>query len=129
MKELLKILQIWTLMQLLLKYYLMIILKQNIFYYINYIDEFDELINKDIIILQFPGGIPGISNGKIKKINNYEFTASIEIGSSGSPIFLENNTQFIRINKSEKKNKMKKINPKIMEILLVLYIIILKIFH
>ena len=78
----------------------MIILKQNIFYYINYIDEFDELINKDIIILQFPGGIPGISNGKIKKINNYEFThlASIEVGASGSPIFLENNTEVIGIN-------------------------------
>ena len=33
----------------------------------NYINEFNELINKDIIILQYSRGIPGISRGKLKK--------------------------------------------------------------
>ena len=72
----------------------------------NYINEFNELINKDIVILQYPRGKPGISIGKIKKIDNYEFThlASTEYGSSGSPIFLENNTKVIGINKSGKKD-------------------------
>ena len=71
----------------------------------NYIDEFDELINKDVVILQYPGGKPGVSSGKIKKIDNYEFThlACTEVGSSGSPIFLENNTKVIGIHKSGKK--------------------------
>ena len=62
----------------------------------------NELINKTIYIPQYPDG-KGLMNvkGIIKEINKYEFThlVSTELGSSGSPIFLENSIQVIGIHK------------------------------
>ena len=59
--------------------------------------------NKDIYIIQYPGGDKlGRSEGKIIKINNYDelvHDASIEPGSSGSPIFLKDKTEVIGIHK------------------------------
>ena len=65
---------------------------------------YNELINKEILILQFPNGALGYSSGKIKEINNYQLThlASTEPGSSGSPIFLKDNIKIIGIHKSGK---------------------------
>jgi len=75
----------------------------------DYIDNYDKLINKDIMILHYPNGIISSSFGKINRLvekNNYEFIhdAITDKGSSGSPIFLEGNIRVIGINKSENKN-------------------------
>ena len=68
---------------------------------------FNDLINKKILVLQYPKGDLSFSEGKIKEINkenNYEFTylASTESGSSGSPIFLKDSIKIISIHKSGK---------------------------
>ena len=60
------------------------------------------LIGKNIYITQFPKGKSlSYSNGKITKIEDYELThnAGTDKGSSGSPIFLENNMEVIGIHK------------------------------
>ena len=68
-------------------------------------------INKDIYIVQFPGGNDlSYSEGKIKNIDNYElsYDASTKSGSSGSPILLKDTTEVIGIHKEgseyEKQN-------------------------
>ena len=74
---------------------------------INYMYKYDNLIDKEVIVLQYPGGVLGCSSGLIKYIKNYEFThlASTEFVSSGSPIFLKDNIKIIGIHKSGKKDK------------------------
>ena len=75
---------------------------------IDYILNFNELINKEIAILQYPSGVSSHSYGKIKSIKNYQFkhSASTLPGSSGSPVFLKNSTKIIGIHKggSQKSN-------------------------
>ena len=61
-----------------------------------------DYINKDIYIVQYPGGNDlSYSEGKIKDINNYEliYDASTQPGSSGSPILLKDTTEIIGIHK------------------------------
>ena len=52
----------------------------------------NNIINKNIYIVQFPNGILSYSKGKIIKIvkNELAYNANTNPGSSGSPIFLEN---------------------------------------
>ena len=91
-----------------------------------YMYNYNALLNKEIIIFQYPSGQFGYSNGKIKEINENEFThsAGTEYGSSGSPVFLKKNLKVIGINKCGDNKK-----KKIMDILLALYLNILKIFQ
>ena len=66
------------------------------------------LINNMIYIPQYAQGKELTnSRGKIKDINQYEFThlANTEKGSSGSPIFLENSINVIGIHKEDNKDK------------------------
>jgi len=73
----------------------------------DYINDFDELIEKKISITQFPkGGSLSYSQGIIKSITQYEFThlASTKVGSSGSPIFLDGVPFVIGIHKQGKKD-------------------------
>ena len=78
---------------------------------INYIDDFKELKNEDIIIIQFSKGSMGYSIGKIIEINKYEFTHSTNIeNSQGSPIFLKGNIKVIGIQKNS-ENKADFIGP------------------
>ena len=72
---------------------------------IDYMYNYHLLKNKEIIILQYPYGQLSYSVGKIKEINQNEFThlASIEKGSSGSPIFLKANLRIIGIHQSGTK--------------------------
>ena len=69
---------------------------------IYYIYEYKDLKNKEIILLKNQYYI----DTKIKKINNYEFIYynDIESNSSGSPIFLKDNTKVIGINKNNLNN-------------------------
>ena len=65
------------------------------------INEID-YINKDIYIVQFPGGNKlSYSEGKIKDLQDYEiiYDASTKPGSSDSPILLKNSTEVIGIHK------------------------------
>ena len=65
----------------------------------------NELINKEITILQYPlGGKLSYSSGKIIEINENEIThrASTNNGSSGSPIFLEDGIKVLGIHKQRK---------------------------
>ena len=68
---------------------------------IYYMSNYDKLINENIDIIQYPNGELSFSNGKIEKINGFEFSysASTEYGSSGSPIFLKNTDKVIGIHK------------------------------
>ena len=79
------------------------------------ISNYKELTNRTISVVQFPGGTNlSYSEGKLTNFTiekkKYEFThkASTQKGSSGSPIFLANNTDVIGIHKSgnneEKEN-------------------------
>ena len=65
--------------------------------------------NKDIYIIQYPGGDKlGLSEGKIIRINNYDelvHDASTKSGSSGSPIFLKDKTEVIGIHKAGSNRK------------------------
>ena len=65
--------------------------------------------NKDIYIIQYPGGDKlGLSEGKIIRINNYDelvHDASTKSGSSGSPIFLRDKTEVIGIHKAGSNRK------------------------
>ena len=76
---------------------------------INYMKKFNELIDKDIVLLQYPEVRLGYSYGKIKEINGYEFShlASTESGSSGSSIFLKSRIQVIGIHQGGLKDKSK----------------------
>ena len=68
---------------------------------IYYMNKYDELINENIDIIQYPNGKLSFSNGKIRNIKGYEFSysASTDYGSSGSPIFLKDTTRVIGIHK------------------------------
>ena len=60
-------------------------------------------------IVQYPEGeYLSSSEGKIKKIDNFEFMydASTEKGSSGSPILLRNTTKVIGIRKKGNKKNL-----------------------
>ena len=65
--------------------------------------------NKDIYIIQYPGGDKlGRSEGKIIRINNYNelvHDASTKSGSSVSPIFLRDKTEVIGIHKAGSNRK------------------------
>ena len=71
---------------------------------LSYINNFDDLKNQDIAILQYPKGKLAQAYGIIKEIykNKYGFshTASTEKGSSGSPVFLKDTIEVIGIHKS-----------------------------
>ena len=70
---------------------------------IDYADNYNELINKEISIIQYPGGNMKYSYGIIMSyIPKYEFShnANTDEGSSGSPIFLKGTTKVIGIHKS-----------------------------
>ena len=70
-------------------------------------NSFLELINKKIKIIQYPLGEKlSYADGILEKINKFEFTDldSIQNGSSGSPVFLKDNTKVIGIHKSSKKD-------------------------
>ena len=78
---------------------------------IDYMDNYKELINKDIAIIQYPKGEMNYSFGIIKDMTNshpyqYEFVhnASTLEGSSGSPIFLKGTTKVVGIHKGAKEN-------------------------
>ena len=69
-------------------------------------NNFNELKNKIVYVVQFPGGKDlSYSKGKLKNIDKYEFIhkAGTKSGSSGSPIFLDNTTNVIGIHKSGNK--------------------------
>ena len=75
----------------------------------DYMDNYNKLINKKIMILQYPNGEINSSFGKINGLidaTNFEFIhdASTDKGSSGSPIFLKGHIRVIGINKGENKN-------------------------
>ena len=74
-----------------------------IFNDINYINNLNELKNKEILILEFQRQI----NGKLKTINGNEFTyiTNNESVLLGSPIFLKDNMKIIGINKGTKYDK------------------------
>ena len=61
-----------------------------------YINEFQNIKDQDIFILQFPDEI-SFSYGKITlmKNNRFRHTASTEKGSSGSPIIIRNNNNYV----------------------------------
>ena len=68
----------------------------------------ENLINRRINILQYPNGKKlQVSDGYIKGINKYEFFhfASTQNGSSGSPVFLLNETKVIGIHKQSNRNE------------------------
>ena len=69
---------------------------------LDYMNNYSELINKEITIIQYPLGQLSYSDGIIKKIDEYEFTqlSSTQSGSSGSPVFLKNSEKVIGIHKS-----------------------------
>ena len=74
---------------------------------LDYMNNYEELIDKKICITQFPKGESlSHSEGKIISIAQYELThlASTKNGSSGSPIFLKGNTRVIGIHKQAKKD-------------------------
>ena len=73
---------------------------------IDYMFNYKGLINKEITVIQYPGGKLSYSNGIIKEIKNNEIThlASTELGSSGSPIFLKDTIKVIGIHKSGNKD-------------------------
>ena len=69
---------------------------------IDYMINYEGLINKEITIIQYPGGKLSYYNDIIKDIKNNEIThlASLESGSSGSPIFIKDTIKVIGIHKS-----------------------------
>jgi len=74
---------------------------------IGYMYNFNNLLNKEITIIQYPlGGNQSYSNGSIEKIDQYEFTHSAPTlsGSSGSPVFVKDNIGVIGIHKARKRD-------------------------
>ena len=69
---------------------------------IDYMNNYNELINKEISIIQYPRGEMKYSYGIIKSYEHYEFAhnANTDEGSSGSPIFLRGTTKVLGIHKS-----------------------------
>ena len=63
-----------------------------------YINNYNELLNKTIYILQFPGGGDlSYSEGTINSVKSYQlsYSSSTEHGSSGSPIFLKEDDSLV----------------------------------
>ena len=81
----------------------------------NYTETYEEFINKDIEIVQYPkGNNLSLSKGKILKIfesNDYIFfhDADTENGSSGSPIVLKGEETVIALHRGSTKDKTKNI--------------------
>ena len=70
---------------------------------IDYMNNYNQLINKEISIIQYPRGEMKYSYGIIKSYEpEYEFShnANTDEGSSGSPIFLKGTTKVVGIHKS-----------------------------
>ena len=70
---------------------------------IDYMNNYNQLINKEISIIQYPRGEMKYSYGIIKSYEpEYEFShnANTDEGSSGSPIFLKGTTKVLGIHKS-----------------------------
>ena len=65
----------------------------------NYLNNYDNLTNQDIAIMQYPERDLEYSYGKIKQIDKYQIThtANTKPGSSGSPIFLVNTFKVVGI--------------------------------
>ena len=75
---------------------------------IDYMNNYNQLINKEISIIQYPRGEMKYSYGIIKSYEpEYEFShdANTDEGSSGSPIFLKGTTKVLGIHKSGIKTK------------------------
>jgi len=77
---------------------------------IDYLNNFNNLISKNIFIIQYPlGGPLKKSKGKILSVDKYQknlsYDASTDSGSSGSPIFLENTSLIIGVHKQGFSNK------------------------
>ena len=77
---------------------------------IDYMDNYDKLINKEISIIQYPRGEMKYSYGEIKYLTydpKYQFShnANTDEGSTGSPIFLKRTTKVVGIHKSGIKLK------------------------
>lgn len=94
--------------------------KYFLFPYIDYNEGLGKFKDKEISIVQYPGGKDlNFSEGKIIDINDYSnemsYDSSTERGSSGSPIFLKDSRNVLGIHKQGNKTK-----KKIMEILLSL---------
>ena len=82
---------------------------------IDYMDNYNQLINKEISIIQYPNGEMKYSYGKIKYLTyepKYEFAhnADTDKGSSGSPIFLKGTTKVVGIHKGGIETKNMKEN-------------------
>ena len=78
---------------------------------INYVDEFKELKNEEVITVQNQKRKLSYLPGKIKDINKYEFIHSIntEKNSFGLPIFLKDDTKVIGV--QQKENEANFIGP------------------
>ena len=84
---------------------------------IDYMDNYNKLVGKDISIIQYPKGKLNYSFGKIIGLTQsetlkYEFShdASTDEGSSGSPIFLKGTTKVLGIHKGFISSQQKKEN-------------------
>ena len=74
---------------------------------IDYTNNYNKLISKDIAIIQYPHGNLNYSYGKIirvTKMAEFAHDAGTDEGSSGSPIFLKGTIRVIGIHKSGIKN-------------------------
>ena len=74
---------------------------------LEYMNSFQELLNKEITIIQYPLAQDlCYANGILKKIKKFEFThfASTQPCSSGSPVFLKDSTKVIGVHKASKKD-------------------------
>ena len=73
----------------------------------DFMSDFGGLKSKEITIVQYPKTSLCFSNGEIKDINNYELvhSASTDLGSSGSPIFLKDTEKVIGIHKNGDSDK------------------------
>ena len=83
-------------------------------------DKNENLINKDIYIVQYPEGQNlSHSEGQIKQVNNFEiiYNGDTELGSSGSPIFLKNRQEVLGIHKQSSINETEKYGTLISSIL------------
>ena len=79
---------------------------------IKYRNKFRQLLQKDIQILQFPGGKKlSLSEGKLLGFNGCKFfhNASTQFGSSGSPIFLKDEEGVIGIHRGAVQDKTKNV--------------------
>ena len=70
---------------------------------INYVDDFNELKNEEIVLIHYPKGKLSYLQGKIKEKNKYAFTHSMktDINSVGLPIFLKDDTKVIGVQKNQ----------------------------